>query len=128
MFGRNGVTMPSLKRGYIVAALVLIGVCGLAYSIVMARVLIGAGFLLSALVVAVLVYYGGAERHTLTRATIAVTVVYGVFTLQLLPAVVAACVVYLSAWLTGPDSPFDAPDTKIFPVRQTTTEGSEGAD
>jgi predicted branched-subunit amino acid permease len=120
--------MPSPKRGYIVAALVLIGVSGLAYSVVLARALIGAGFALSALVVAVLVYYGDAERRTLVRATIAVTVVYGVFTVQLPLAVVAACVVYLSAWLTGPDSPFDAPDTEIFPVRRAATEESEGAD
>jgi len=71
--------MPSPKRGYIAAALVLIGIGGFAYSVVLiGQVLIGAGFTLSALVVAALVYYGDAERHTLTRATIAVTVVYGV--------------------------------------------------
>ena len=121
--------MPSPKRGYIVAALVLIGVSGLAYSVVLAGpVLIGAGFALSALVVAALVYYGDAERRTLVRATVAVTVVYGVLTVQLPLAVVAACVVYLSAWVTGPDSPFDAPDTEIFPVRRAATEESEGAD
>ena len=121
--------MPSLKRGYIAAALVLIGVCGLAYSIViLAQTLIGMGFLVSTLIAAMLVYYGDAKRHTLTRVIMAVTIVYGVFTLQLAPAVVAACVVYLSAWLTGPDSPFDAPDTEIFPVRQPTTEESEGDD
>ena len=121
--------MPSPNRGYIAAALVLIGIGGFAYSVVLiGQVLIGAGFTLSALVVAALVYYGDAERHTLTRATTAVTVVYGVFTGQLPMAVIAACVVYLSAWLTGPDSPLNAPDTVIFPVRQTTTEESEYTD
>jgi len=50
--------MPSPKRGYIAAALVLIGIGGFAYSVVLiGRVLIGAGFTLSALVVAALVYY-----------------------------------------------------------------------
>lgn len=119
--------MPSLKRGSIAAASVLIGLCGFAYSIVVvAQTLLGLVFLFSALLVGVLVYYGGTERQTLTYATIAVTVVYGAFTVQLPLAVVAASVVYLSAWLTGPDSPFDAPDTEIFPVRQATTEESEG--
>lgn len=118
--------MPSLKGGHIIAAVVLIGIGGLAYSVLIGgQLLLGVGFALSALVVAALVYYGDAERHTLTRATIAITVVYGVFTGQLPIAVIAACVVYLSAWLTGPDSPLDSPDTEIFPARRTTTEESE---
>ena len=121
--------MPSPKRGYIAAALVLIGIGGFAYSVALiGRVLIGAGFTLSALVVAALVYYGGAERRTLTRATVAVTVIYGVFTGQLPMAVIAACVVYLSAWVTGSDSPLNAPDTEIFPVTQATTDESEYTD
>ncbi|WP_265111884.1 hypothetical protein [Halosolutus halophilus] len=118
--------MVSSKR--IAAASVLIGISGFAYSVLISQILIGARFTLSAFVVAALVYYGNAERHTLTRATIAVTVVYGVFTVQLPMAVIAACVVYLSAWLTGPDSPFNAPDTEIFPAEQATTEQSEYSD
>ena len=121
--------MPSTKRSYIAAALVLIGIGGFAYLVIVtAQILIGAGFTLSALTVAALVYYGDAERRTLTRATIVVTVVYGIFTGQLPIAVIAASVVYISAWLTGPDSPLNAPDTEIFPVRQTTTEESEYTD
>jgi len=50
------------------------------------------------------------------------------FTGQLPVAVIAACVVYLSAWLTGPDSPVNSPDTEIFPVTQTTTDESEYTD
>ena len=91
----------------------------------MGQLLVGMGVAVSAFVSAALVYYGGTDRRTLTRATIAVTVVYGVFTLQLPIAIIAASVVYLSAWLTGSDSPFDAPDTEIFPVRQTTVEEEE---
>lgn len=118
--------MPSSKR--IAAALVLIGIIGLAYAGLTSYVLIGAWLTLSSFVVAALVYYGDAERHTLTRATIAVTVVYGVFMGQLPMAVIAACVVYLSAWVTGPNSPLNEPDTEIFPVRRATTEESEYTD
>jgi len=120
--------MPSPKRGYIAAALVLIGIGGFAYSVVLiGQVLIGAGFTLSALVVAALVYYGDAERHTLTRYHCCHGCLWG-FTGQLPVAVIAACVVYLSAWLTGPDSPVNSPDTEIFPVTQTTTDESEYTD
>ncbi|WP_434521916.1 hypothetical protein [Halorubrum sp. AS12] len=118
--------MPSSKR--IAAALVLIGILGLAYSVLTRQEIIGAWVTISAFIVAVLVFYGDAERHTLARATIAVTVVYGVFTGQLPMAVIAACVVYLSAWLTGPDGPFNAPDTAIFPAKRATTEESEHTD
>jgi hypothetical protein len=118
--------MPSSKR--IVAVLVLIGIIGLAYSVLTGQVIIEAWLTLSAFGVAALVYYGDSERHTLTRAAIAVTVAYGIFMRQLPMAVIAACVVYLSAWLTGPDSPFNAPDTEIFPTRQTTAEESERTD
>lgn len=118
--------MPSPKRSHIVAALVLVGIGGFAYSItLLGQVLVGAGVALSAFVAAALVYYGGADRPTLTRVTIAVTVVYGVFTLQLPMAIIAASVVYLAAWLTGADSPLDAPDTEIFPVGRTSTEDAE---
>jgi len=118
--------MPSSRR--IAAVLVLIGMIGLAYSVLTSQVIIGAWLTLSAFVVAALVYYGDAKRHTLTRAAIVVTVVYGVFLRQLPMAVIAACVVYLSAWLTGPNSPLNAPDTEIFPARRVTTEESEYTD
>lgn len=121
--------MLSPKRGQIVAALVLVGVGGLAYSVgFLGQVVVGAGVALSAFVVAALVYYGGTDRRTLTLATTAVTVVYGVFTLQLPMAIIAACTVYLAAWLTGSDSPFNTPDTEIFPVRRTATEQAESTE
>ncbi|WP_200531849.1 hypothetical protein [Halorubrum sp. LN27] len=121
--------MPSSKRTAIAAGLVLIGIAVFLYAVVLQQQLLrGAGIGLSALVVAALVYYGGTNRRTLVRATVVVTVVYGVFTFQLPLAVIAACAVYLSAWLTGADGPFDAPDTTIFPIERATageTEDSE---
>ncbi|WP_299331076.1 hypothetical protein [Haloplanus sp.] len=121
--------MPSPNRGYVVVALAFAGVGALAYSVVvLQRLAVGAGVAASAFVVATLVYYYGITRRTLTRATIAVTVVYGVFTLQLPLAIIAACVVYLSAWITGPDTPVNAPDTEIIPVDQATTEESDRPD
>lgn len=113
------------RRIQIVAALIIAGVVALLYSIVVTQeLLLGVSIALSSLVIAVFVYYGGTDRKTLTRVTIGVTIVYGAVSLQLPLAIIAACAVYLSAWLTGPDSPFDAPDTEIFPVQQTTTEDS----
>jgi peptidoglycan biosynthesis protein MviN/MurJ (putative lipid II flippase) len=119
--------MPSPKRRIqIVTALVIAGIAVLLYSTVVGREpLLGAGLALSSVVVAVFVYYGGTDRQTLTRATIGVTLIYGAFTLQLPVAIIAACAVYLSAWLTGSDSPVNAPDTEIFPVKRTATEESE---
>ncbi|OYR41267.1 hypothetical protein DJ82_05695 [Halorubrum sp. Ib24] len=116
--------MPSPKRRIqIGAALIVAGVVALLYSIVVTQeLLLGVSIALSFLVIAVFVYYGGTDRKTLTRVTIGVTIVYGAVSLQLPLAIIAACAVYLSAWLTGPDSPFDAPDTEIFPVKQTATE------
>jgi chromate transport protein ChrA len=118
--------MPSPKRRIqIVAALIIAGVVALLYSIVVTQeFLLGVSIALSSLVIAVFVYYGGTDRKTLTRVTIGVTIVYGAVSLQLPLAIIAACAVYLSAWLTGPDSPFDAPDREIFPVKQTATEDS----
>ncbi|MGQ3329248.1 hypothetical protein [Halorubrum sp. FL23] len=121
--------MPSNRSGTIVAVLVLIGVAVLLYStVILQQILRGVGVAVSAFVIAAFVYYGGTDRQTLTRATIAVTVVYGVFTLQLPLAVIAACAVYLSAWLTGSDGPLDAPDTEIFPVERTDTDEPEDGD
>lgn len=110
--------MPSTNaRTLLAAGLALVGVLALLYSVVVsATVLTGAAVFAGALVLAVLVYAGGATRRTLVLATMAVTVVYGLFTLQLPVAVIAACAVYLTAWVTGPDSPFGAPDTTLLPV------------
>jgi len=118
--------MPSLKRVHIVAAFVLFGVTAFLYSLVIAqRLLLGTGVAIASLVVAVATYYGGTNRRTATHATVVVTLIYGVFTLQLPVAVIAACVVYLTAWLTGPDSPLDAPDTQVFPVESTAPNESD---
>lgn len=115
--------MPSPKRLPIVVAFVLIGIAAISYSVLVAqRLLLGVGVAFASFVVAVFVYSGGINRQTLTRTTIVVTLIYGVFTLQLPVAVIAACVVYLTAWLTGPDSPLDAPDTRVFPIEPTTTD------
>jgi hypothetical protein len=86
--------MSSTDRTSVAAAFALLGVVGLAYSTLLARLLLGAGFAAAAFLVAVLVYYGDTDRRTLVRATMAVTIVYGVVTLQLPMAVIAACVVY----------------------------------
>ncbi|GGN23458.1 hypothetical protein [Halarchaeum nitratireducens] len=117
--------MPSTHR---VAAgvVVLLGVLALVYSmLIVQEVLLGVGVLIAALALAAIVYYGGADRQTLARATMAVTVVYGAVSFQLPAAVVAACVVYLTAWLTGPDSPLDAPDTTILPVSDAAANGDD---
>ena len=118
--------MPSLKRIHIVAAFVLLGVTALLYSVIITRRrLLGTGVAIASFVVAIFTYYGGTNRKTATRATIIVTLIYGVFTLQLPIAVIAACVVYLTVWLTGSDSPLDAPDTQIFPVESTASNESD---
>ncbi|WP_225336195.1 hypothetical protein [Halomicrobium urmianum] len=118
--------MPSLKRIHIAAVFVLFGIAALLYSMVIAyEPLLGTGVAFASSVVAAFAYHGDATRQTVTRATIIVTLIYGVFTLQLPIAVIAACVVYLTAWLTGSDSPFNAPDTQIFPVESTATTESD---
>jgi len=121
--------MPSMKRIHIVAAFVLLGVAALLYSVIATyQLLLGTGVATASFVVAIFTYYGGTNRKTATRATIIVTLVYGVFTLQLPIAVIAACVVYLTAWLTGSDSPLDAPDTQVFPVEPTATNESDDSE
>jgi hypothetical protein len=118
--------MPSSKRVPTAATFVLLGIVALLYSaLAVHQLLLGTGVAFAFFVVAWFVYYGDANRQTLTRATIIVTLIYGVFTLQLPLAVVAACAVYLTAWLTGMDSPLDAPDTRIFPVDSAATEESD---
>jgi len=118
-----------MKRIHIVAAFVLLGVAALLYSVIATyQLLLGTGVATASFVVAIFTYYGGTNRKTATRATIIVTLVYGVFTLQLPIAVIAACVVYLTAWLTGSDSPLDAPDTQVFPVEPTATNESDDSE
>ena len=119
--------MPSTKHSATVAGLILFGIAVFLYAVVVqVNLLFGTGIALSSFITAVLVYYGSTDRPTLVRAAIVVTLVYGVFTLQLPLAIIAACAVYLSAWLTGTDGPFNAPDTAIFPVAQATDEESKG--
>ncbi|WP_135828915.1 hypothetical protein [Halorussus halobius] len=118
--------MPPSRRVVTATTLALLGIAALAYSFVFVqRPLLGAGVAVAFFVVAAFAYEGDADRQTLARATIVVTLVYGVFTLQLPLAVVAACVVYLTAWLTGPDSPLDAPDTQVLPVESAAPDDSE---
>ncbi|QCD65394.1 MULTISPECIES: hypothetical protein [Halomicrobium] len=118
--------MPSLKRVHIVAAFVLLGVAAFLYSVIVSyQFLLGTGVAIASFVVALFTYYGGTNRKTATRATIVVTLIYGAFTLQFPIAVIAACLVYLTAWLTGSDSPLDAPDTRVFPVESTATSESD---
>lgn len=118
--------MPSLKRIHVVAVFALFGTAALLYSWLIAYdPLVGTGVAFASFVVASFAYYGDADRQTLTRVTITVTLLYGIFTLQLPVAVIAACVVYLTAWLTGTDSPLDAPETQIFPVDSTATNESD---
>jgi thiol:disulfide interchange protein len=118
-----------MKRIHIIAAFVLLGVAALLYSVVATyQLLLGTGVATASFVVAIFTYYGGTNRKTATRATIIVTLIYGVFTLQLPIAVIAACVVYLTAWLTGSDSPLDAPDTQVFPVEPTATNESDDSE
>lgn len=117
--------MPSSKRVLTTATLILLGIVALLYSfLIVQQLLLGTGVAFAFFVVAAFVYHGDANRRTLTQGTIIVTLIYGVFTLQLPVAVIAACVVYLTSWLTGPDSPFDAPDTHIVPVESTATDDS----
>jgi thiol:disulfide interchange protein len=118
-----------MKRIHIIAAFVLLGVAALLYSVIATyQLLLGTGVATASFVVAIFTYYGGTNRKTATRATIIVTLIYGVFTLQLPIAVIAACVVYLTAWLTGSDSPLDAPDTQVFPVEPTATNESDDSE
>ncbi len=122
----NVSDIPSLKRVHIVAASVLLGGTAFLYSVIITqRLLLGTGVGIASFVVAIFTYYGGTNRKTATRATIIITLIYGVFTLQLPIAVIAACVVYLTAWLTGSDSPLDAPDTQVLPVESTVTNESD---
>ena len=93
------------------------GVLVLLYSLlVLAQPLVGAGIAFALFVAAALLHAGGTDRKTVVGVTMAVTVIYGVFTFQLPAAIVAACVVYLTAWVTSPDGPFDAAPPDFFPA------------
>ncbi|WEL16284.1 putative membrane protein [Halorhabdus sp. SVX81] len=89
------------------------------------QLFLGMAVALASFVIAIFAHYGDPNRKTFTRATIIVTLIYGAFTLQLPIAVIAACVVYLTAWLTGLDSPLNAPDTQFFPIESVATNESD---
>ncbi|GGL56896.1 hypothetical protein [Halocalculus aciditolerans] len=109
--------MSSTERLVAAALAVLLGIATVLYSfLIVQQLLVGAGVAFAFFVAAAFLYQGSADRQTVVRATVVLTVAYGVFTFQLPAALVAACVVYLTAWATGPESPFDAPDTRIFPA------------
>ena len=118
--------MPSSKHGPIAATLFLFGIVTVLYSLFLFQQLrLGIGVAVSFFVVGLIVYYGDTARQIATRATIFVTLIYGVFTFQLPFAVVAACIVYLTAWVTGSDSPLDSPDTQVFPAKSNATKEAD---
>jgi|GEM_PF-377552 len=106
--------MPSTTTQLALVA-ALAGVLGLLYVGAIANeIVVGLAVALGFAVVAVLFYAGGTNRETVAAVTMGACVVYGVFTLQFPMAVVAACVVYLTLWVTDEDGPFDAaPPTVI---------------
>ncbi|NIB99473.1 hypothetical protein [Halobacterium sp. R2-5] len=107
--------MPSTTT-QLAALAVLVGVLGLLYVGAIANeIIVGFGFAVACGVVAVLLYAGGTNRETVAAVTMGACVVYGVFTLQFPTAVVAACVVYLTLWVTDEDGPFDATPPAIIP-------------
>lgn len=106
--------MPSTTRILALAALAA-GLLATAYAAALSRhVMLALGVAVAALVVAAVLYAGDASRETVAAVTMAVTVVYGAFTLQLPAAVVAASVVYLTLWVTDEDGPFDATPPELF--------------
>lgn len=114
--------MPSTTTHLAVIA-ALAGVLGLLYVGAIANeIVVGLAVALGCAVVAVLLYADGTNRETVAAVTMGATVVYGVFTLQFPTAVVAACVVYLTLWVTDPDGPFDATPPTLFP-EQTARDG-----
>ncbi|WP_353633824.1 hypothetical protein ABSL23_11265 [Halobacterium sp. NMX12-1] len=107
--------MPSTTTQLAILA-ALAGVLGLLYVGAIANeIVVGLAVALGFAVVAVLLYAGGTNRETVAAVTMGATVVYGVFTLQFPTAVVAACVVYLTLWVTDEDGPFDASPPTIIP-------------
>lgn len=109
--------MPSTTQVLAFATLAA-GLLAAAYLAALSRELVLAvGVVIAAITVAALFLGGDPNREMVAAVTMAVTVVYGVFTLQLAAAVVAACVVYLTLWVTGADGPFDATPPRLFPER-----------
>ncbi len=109
--------MPSTTRALSIFA-VAAGVSAVLYGFFLAfEPLLGLGVGVACFTVAVLLYAGGTNRETVAAVTMGACVVYGVFTLQFPTAVVAACVVYLTLWVTDPNGPFDATPPTIFPER-----------
>jgi branched-subunit amino acid ABC-type transport system permease component len=107
--------MPSTTRALSIFA-VAAGISAVLYSFFLAfEPLLGLGVGVACFTVAVLLYAGGTNRETVAAVTMGATVVYGVFTLQFPTAVVAACVVYLTLWVTDEDGPFDASPPTIIP-------------
>lgn len=108
--------MPSNAR--ILSGLAIVaGVLAVLYGVSIAhQLLLGVGAGVACFVVAALLYAGGTNRETVAAVAIAATVVYGAFTFQLPAAMVAACAVYLTLWVTDPDGPFDATPPRIFPA------------
>jgi hypothetical protein len=79
------------------------------------EIILGLGITVGFGAAAVLLYAGGTNRETVAAVTMAACVVYGVFTLQSPIAVVAACVVYLTLWVTDESGPFDATPPTVIP-------------
>ncbi|MDZ7747077.1 MAG: hypothetical protein U5K28_11445 [Halobacteriales archaeon] len=91
--------MPSIRRIHVSTGFVLFGVITLLYSWILGYdPLVGTAVAVASFVVALLTYYGDADRlNARSIAIIAVTLIYGVFTFQLpIAAHFAACVVYLT--------------------------------
>ena len=109
--------MPSTST-QLAALSVLAGALGLLYVGAIANeIIVGLAIAVGFGVVAVLLYAGGTNRETVAAATMGACVVYGVFTLQFPVAVVAACVVYLTLWVTDEDGPFDATPPAVISER-----------
>ena len=95
------------NRSLAAASLALFGFVALAYSLLIAaQPLFGLGVFALALAVAYAVATDADRRETAMWAAIGVVVLYGVLTLQFLLTVVAACTIYLTAWVTGPGGPY----------------------
>jgi hypothetical protein len=109
--------MPS-RATELAALAVMCGLLALLYAASIAhRPLLGLGTTVACLVVAALLYAGDTNRDTVAGVAMVVTVVYGVFTLQLPAAMVGACVISLTPWVTDADGSFDATPPAIFPDR-----------
>lgn len=117
--------MPSTTRPLSIVAAVS-GVLVVLYSVLLAHEpLLGLGAGIACFAVAALLYAGSTDRETVAAVAMAVTVLYGVFTFQLPAAVVAACVVYLTLWVTDADGPFDATPPAVISVETVAEEADD---